>query len=127
MTQKPITVDIGYEIANPTGVSISPDGSSVVFGISNPDVKSGNLNNSLWIKNLKSPDSAPRALTNGNSDANPKFSPNGSSIAFIRTDSTGINQIWLLQMSGGEAAMITSLKENVRDFSWKPDLSLIHI
>ena len=121
MTQKPITVDIGYEIANPTGVSISPDGSSVVFGISNPDVTSGNLNNSLWIKNLKSPDSAPRALTNGNSDANPKFSPNGSSIAFIRTDSTGINQIWLLQMSGGEAAMITSLKENVRDFSWKPD------
>ena len=123
MTQKPITVDIGYEIVNPTGVSISPDGSSVVFGISNPDVTSGNLNNSLWIKNLKSPDSAPRALTNGNSDANPKFSPNGSSIAFIRTDSTGINQIWLLQMSGGEAAMITSLKENVRDFSWKPDSS----
>ena len=121
MTQKPITVDIGYEIANPTGVSISPDGSSVVFAISNPDVTSGNLNNSLWIKNLKSPDSAPRVLTNGNSDANPKFSPNGSSIAFIRTDSTGINQIWLLQMSGGEAAMITSLKENVRDFSWKPD------
>ncbi|SVE51907.1 uncharacterized protein METZ01_LOCUS504761, partial [marine metagenome] len=26
VTQKPITPDIGYELANPTGVSISPDG-----------------------------------------------------------------------------------------------------
>jgi len=121
MTQKPITSDIGYEISNPTGVSISPDGNLAVYGVSKPDTKSRELNNSLWIKDLNASDSAPRELTNGSSDGNPKFSPDGLSIAFLRDDPKGRNQIWLLQMSGGEAVVITSLQESVRDFSWKPN------
>ena len=121
MTQNPITSDIGYEISNPTGVSISPDGNLAVYGVSKPDIESGKLKNSLWIKDLNASESAPRELTNGSSDGNPKFSPDGSSVAFLRADSKGRNQIWLLQMSGGEAAVITTLKESVRDFSWKPD------
>ena len=121
MTQKPITPGIGYELANPTGVSISPDGNLAVYGVSKPDIKSEKLNNSLWIKDIKDSDSAPRELTSGNTDGNPKFSPDGSSIAFLRDDSKGEKQIWVLPMSGGEASMVTSLPESVRDFSWKPD------
>ena len=121
VTQKPITSDIGYEISNPTGLSISPDGNLVVYGVSKPDKKSGISQNSLWIKNLNVPESPNRELTNGSSDVNPKFSPDGSSVAFLRVDSEGKNQIWILLMSGGEAAMVTSLREGVRDFSWKPD------
>ena len=41
MTQKPITSDIGYEISNPTGVSISPDGNLAVYEVSKPDIESG--------------------------------------------------------------------------------------
>ena len=121
MTRKPITPDIGYELANPTGVSISPDGNLTVYGVSKPDIKSEKLTNSLWIKDIKDSDSAPRKLTSGNTDGNPKFSPDGSSIAFLRDDSKGEKQIWVLPMSGGEASMVTSLPESVRDFSWKPD------
>ena len=121
VTHKPITSEIGYEISNPTGLSISPDGNLVVYGVSKPDKKSGISQNSLWIKNLNVPESPNRELTNGSSDVNPKFSPDGSSVAFLRVDSEGKNQIWILLMSGGEAAMVTSLREGVRDFSWKPD------
>ncbi|MBM40145.1 MAG: hypothetical protein CL765_07475 [Chloroflexi bacterium] len=121
VTHKPITSEIGYEISNPTGLSISPDGNLVVYGVSKPDKKLGISQNSLWIKNLNVPESPNRELTNGSSDVNPKFSPDGSSVAFLRVDSEGKNQIWILLMSGGEAAMVTSLRESVRDFSWKPD------
>ena len=74
MTQKPITPDIGYELSHPTGVSISPDGNLVVYGVSKPNTKSGKLNNSLWIKDIKDSGSAPRKLTSGTTDENPKFS-----------------------------------------------------
>ena len=93
MTRKPITPDIGYELANPTGVSISPDGNLTVYGVSKPDIKSEKLTNSLWIKDIKDSDSAPRELTSGNTDGNPKFSPDGSSIAFLRDDLKGEKQI----------------------------------
>ncbi len=121
MSQNPITSDIGYEISNPTGVTISADGHQVVYSVSKPDKASETLTSSLWIMELNSSVSTPRELTSGTSDGNPKFSPDGLSLAFLRTDSTGKNQIWLLRMSGGEAIMITSLNASVRDFSWKPD------
>ena len=121
MTRKPINPDIGYELANPTGVSISPDGNLAVYGVSKPDTKSGKLNNSLWIKDIKNSGSAPRKLTSGTTDENPKFSSDASLIAFLRDDSKGKKQIWVLQMSGGEASMVTSLPESIRDFSWKPN------
>ena len=123
MNQNPITSDISYKISNPTGVTISPNGNLVVYGVSQPDRVSGELKNSLWIKESNSSSSTPRKLTNGTSDGNPEFSPNGLSVAFLRKDSAGKNQIWLLQIAGGEALMITGLDESVRDFCWKPDSS----
>ena len=121
-----ITPDVVYEIGSPTAATISPDGIKAVYAISRPDRESHKYNNTLWMMDLDGDNASkpiPSRLTRGYSDVSPRFSPDGTAVAFIRGDSGGRNQIWVLPMSGGEAKVITCIPGGVRDFVWKPDSS----
>ena len=121
-----ITPAVVYEIRNPTAVTISPDGLKAVYAISRPDRESHEYSNTLWMMELdghKTSKRIPSQLTRGYSDVSPRFSPDGTAVAFIRDDLGGTKQIWVLQMSGGEAKVITCIPGGVRDFVWKPDSS----
>ena len=121
-----ITPDIVYEVGNPTALTISPDGLKVVYGISCPSRESHKYTNTLWIVDLDSNNESkvtPRQLTRGDSDGSPRFSPDGDAVAFLRDDSRGKKQIWVLRMSGGEAGVVTCIPGGIRDFVWKPDSS----
>ncbi len=57
----------------------------------------------------------------GNRDSSPRWSPDGSHIAFL-SDRTGESQLYLLPMAGGEAEVLTSLPEGTfGGFKWSPD------
>ena len=121
-----ITPAVVYEIRNPTAVTISPDGLKAVYAISRPDRESHEYSNTLWMMDLdgdKTSKRIPSQLTRGYSDVSPRFSPDGTAVAFIRDDLGGTKQIWVLKMSGGEAKVITCIPGGVRDFVWKPDSS----
>ncbi len=121
-----ITPDVVYEIGSPTAATISPDGIKAVYAISRPDRESHEYSNTLWMMDLdgdKTSKRIPSQLTRGYSDVSPRFSPDGTAVAFIRDDLGGTKQIWVLQMSGGEAKVITCIPGGVRDFVWKPDSS----
>jgi len=53
-------------------------------------------------------------------DTSPKWSPDGSKLAF-RSNRTGKNQVWLLHIDGGEAIQLTDVKQGIGDFTWSPD------
>ena len=68
-----------------------------------------------------SPEQEPKLLTGENtSNTTPRWSPNGSSIAFV-SGRSGSNQIWLLPMSGGEALQLTKFSRALSLISWSPD------
>jgi len=59
-------------------------------------------------------------LTSGEKDSTPKFSPDGQTLAFLRTDGNDKRQIMLLSVSGGEPKQITNQPAGVSEFDWAP-------
>src|SRR5436190_20325560 len=62
---------------------ISPDGSRVAFVRVWVNQKADRYDTALWIVTTNG--GAPRQLTAGPRDANPRWSPDGKSLAFIRS------------------------------------------
>jgi dipeptidyl aminopeptidase/acylaminoacyl peptidase len=55
------------------------------------------------------------------SSSNPKWSPDGTSIAFTSPRKDNKSNIYVMRLNGGEAEMITDLKGSVQNFEWSPD------
>jgi dipeptidyl aminopeptidase/acylaminoacyl peptidase len=53
----------------------------------------------------------------------PHWSPDGRSIAFLRKDDKGHDQVWVIPADGGEARSVTTRVRGVVDYAWSPDAS----
>ena len=110
-------------VANP---ELSPDGSRVAFTRVNVDEKRTGYESSIWVVGTSGGE-APIRLTNGKHDAQPRWSPDGRHIAFVRGGDKGEDgkpkpsQIALLSFSGGEARIITDLAKGTSGPVWSPD------
>ncbi len=105
---------------------VSPDGSRAAFTRVVTDEKHTGYETSIWMVATPGND-APVRLTNGKHDAQPRWSPDGRRIAFVRggeKDDCGKprpSQIAILSLSGGEARMLTDLPKGAGDPVWSPD------
>jgi dipeptidyl aminopeptidase/acylaminoacyl peptidase len=62
-----------------------------------------------------------RQITFGEkSSTEPKWSPDGKHLAFL-SNRTGKNQIYVLNLSGGEGEPITDMKADITSLAWAPD------
>ncbi|MFY9562433.1 MAG: S9 family peptidase [Terriglobales bacterium] len=110
-------------IANP---QLAPDGSRVAFTRVVVDEKRTGYETSIWTV-ATSGNESPIRLTNGKHDAQPRWSPDGKHLAFVRggeKDDAGKPkplQIALLALAGGEARIITDLPKGAANPVWSPD------
>src|SRR5437763_282494 len=101
---------------------ISPDGKQVAWVLTTVDQAKNRRETSIWVVGIDG-QSAPRRLTAAGVNSNaPQWSPDGSHLAFLSTRGEGSErQIWMLPMDGGEAQMLTHVKNGVSAFRWSPD------
>ncbi len=104
-------------VSRPT---IHPDGTWAVFATSNPNLDADAYVGQLWRVALDG-DSEPRRITRGFSDGAPRFSPDGTRIAFLRSDGENPAQLHIMYASGGEAVPATDEKLGVSTFEWAPN------
>ena len=110
-------------IANP---QLSPDGARVVFTRVNVDEKKTGYESSIWTVATNGRE-APVRLTSGKHDAQPRWSPDGKYLVFVRAgdkDESGKPkpaQLALLSLAGGEARIVTDLPKGAADPAWSPD------
>src|ERR1700687_1916208 len=98
---------------------ISPDGKKIVYVRRFADPMTDKRYTNLWIINSDGSDHRP--LTTGNrSDASPRWSPDGSRIAYL-SDADGKQQIYVRWMDSGQTARITNLEEGPDAIAWSPD------
>jgi dipeptidyl aminopeptidase/acylaminoacyl peptidase len=108
-------------IADP---QISPDGARVAFTRVWVDQEADEYRSALWLVNADG--TGLRRLTSGERDAQPRWSPDGLALAFVRaTESGKPGQLCVLPMTGGEATVLTQLEKGAADPAWSPDGSRI--
>jgi len=118
----------------PSDAHISPDGKQVAYVVTVIDQQRNRRVSSIWLVDVDGR-SAPRRLTAEGVNSNaPRWSPDGSELAFLSTRNAGIGesggvaateaprpQICIMHMDGGEAQVVSRLKNGVTAFQWSPD------
>ena len=99
---------------------ISPDGEWVAFTLVTVDAESDEYRTRLWLISTAGGDARP--LTFGSHDSQPRWSPDGRTLAFVRaTEPKKPGQIHLLPLAGGEAAALTRLERGASEPCWSLD------
>jgi dipeptidyl aminopeptidase/acylaminoacyl peptidase len=99
--------------------AVTPDGSRVAFALATPDVEANAMRSTIW--SVPGAGGTAVRLTTGEArDAEPRFSPDGKRLAFL-SDREGGNQVWILELSGGNPTRATSFPTEVNAFTWTPD------
>src|SRR5438445_525688 len=98
---------------------ISPDGRQAAYVLVTVNAKHDGYETSLWLVNTDGA-SPPRRVTAGPRDGAPRWSADGSILAFVRpTD--GRPQLYLLPLSGGEAQQLTARPHVASQAARSPD------
>lgn len=88
-----------YRFRNAGGAQVSPDGSKVLFAVSQADQKSDRNQTNIWLADVSTREV--RRFTSSGKDRLPRWSPDGRRFAFV-SDRSGKAQIWIAEMDGGE-------------------------
>src|SRR5213078_5222487 len=107
-------------IASP---QISPDGRQVAYVLVTANAKHDGYETSLWLVGTDGA-STPRRLTAGPKDGAPRWSPDGTTLAFLRPKD-GHSQLYLLPLTGGEAQQLSDLPNGASPAAWSPDGKMI--
>jgi dipeptidyl aminopeptidase/acylaminoacyl peptidase/CubicO group peptidase (beta-lactamase class C family) len=110
------------DIAVPEQPALSPDGQEIVYVLRTSDVADDRNVTALW--RVGSRDGEPEQLTAGPADSSPAWSPDGSTVAFLRA-ADGPAQLWLLPARGGEPRRLTDLPLGAGQPVWSPDGSRV--
>jgi dipeptidyl aminopeptidase/acylaminoacyl peptidase len=116
---KPWTLDAIMDLKTVSDPQITADGSRVVYVVAGRDIHRNAYSSEIWI--VPATGGVGQRLAGGHfSDAHPRWSPDGASLAFLsRRD--GTTQIYVVNTPGASPRKLTDLPEGVIDFRWSPD------
>lgn len=98
---------------------LSPDGARVVFTVTRQELEAGERWSEIW--RMEADGSGLRQMTTGrHQDADPVFSPDGSTILFGSDRGDG-GQLWAMPVDGGEPRRLTDFSPGLSGARYTPD------
>src|SRR5437879_2079755 len=119
--QRAMTIEDYLALPTVGDPQLSPDGKWVAYTVTRYSLKENHGTTRIWLADVAGATS--RQLTAGpGSDRQPRWSPDGRTLAFVSTRESGA-QLWLLPVgaAGGEARRVSSVADGVSDPVWLPD------
>ena len=119
--QKAMTIVDLINVPNVGSLQLSPDGSLLVYTRSEADWEQNKTVTHLW--RARADGSRAMQLTTGeDGESSPRWSPDGSRVAFIAKRAGDEQaQVYLISNAGGEGQRLTEHATNVSSLSWSPD------
>ncbi|MFL5240619.1 MAG: prolyl oligopeptidase family serine peptidase [Gemmataceae bacterium] len=118
--KRPMKIEDLFALKRVADPQISPDGKLVVYTITMVDLPGNKTSTALWL--APADKGEPRRLTNapGKKDRHPRWSPDGKQI-FFESNRSGENQLWLIDLGGGEARQLTTISTEAANAIWSRD------
>src|SRR6267143_5621369 len=109
--KRAVTIDDYLALKAVGNPQLSPDGKWVAYTVTEYSLKDNRGITRIWLVDLAS--GSTRQLTAGpGSDRQPRWSPDGRTLAFVSTRENGA-QLWVLPVAGGEARRSRSEERRV--------------
>jgi dipeptidyl aminopeptidase/acylaminoacyl peptidase len=113
-----ITPEILWKFGRVSDAQLSPDGKTVIYGISSFNIDSNKKNTDIYSVDIST--KVIKQLTNfPEEETNQRWFPDGSKIGFLSLQS-GSSQIWEISPSGRELKQISNIKGGVNSFEYSP-------
>lgn len=97
----------------------SPNGKLIAYVRQSGDVMSDRLRRSIWLIDPASGQQSP-LVTGPGSYVSPRWSPDGTRIAYIAANDDGA-QLWVRWIATGTVARLTNLPDAPQAIAWSPD------
>jgi len=121
-TRHPMKIDDIFRFKDVRDPQVSPDGQWIAYVVSTVDMKEDKSTSHVWL--VKVDGTNDRQITFGaEGESSPRWSPDGKYLSFTssRPGKARGNQVWLLDLRGGEATQLTELKGRLQGYEWAPD------
>jgi dipeptidyl aminopeptidase/acylaminoacyl peptidase len=110
-----------YEMTGVNDPRLSPDGRTVAYAVWTVDKDKNEYLGAIWLAAVDG-STPPRQFTSGTRrDGNPRWSPDGSQLAFTSNRDQDEAQLYVMPSDGGEARKLSDLKGGVSVPAWSPD------
>jgi dipeptidyl aminopeptidase/acylaminoacyl peptidase len=115
-----MTPDDVFDLAWVSDPRLSPDGLLVAYCVTTLDREANRHRSAIFVGAVDG-SQPPRNLTSGDRiDNQPRWSQDGSRIAFVSDRADGPRQLYVVAAGGGEPLRLTDLPEDVRTPAWSP-------
>ncbi len=109
--KSPFTIEDLYRLKNVSGITVSPAGDRLVFGISSSDLRKNERDADLY--EMRFPTFAVRQLTTAKGSEYSAFWSKDGKILYFVSSRDGSPQVYALPIDGGEAKKITDFEPGI--------------
>jgi dipeptidyl aminopeptidase/acylaminoacyl peptidase len=110
-----------YELTGAADPRLSPDGATVAYVVGAVDKQANAYRSAIWLVAADGSAEPRRFTVSEKADAEPRWSPDGTRLAFTSNRSGEAMQLHVMPVSGGEPRKLTDLAEDATQPEWSPD------
>jgi dipeptidyl aminopeptidase/acylaminoacyl peptidase len=118
-----LSIDHIMKLKTVNSLALSPKGDWIAYVVTRMDEEKDKKFSQIHMTSTDGKTTLP--MTAVYMDASdPQWSPDGKYLAFLGlrgTDKGAKNQVWTLDLRGGEAVQLTDVLQGVNSFRWSPD------
>jgi dipeptidyl aminopeptidase/acylaminoacyl peptidase len=121
---QPMTPETLWQFGRLGDVQVSPDGNSVLYGVTYFDIQENKGTRDLWI--IPAAGGDPVNITNSAvSESSARWRPDGQRIGFLKAVD-GNSQLFEMDPDGSNLRQVTSIDGGITGFGYAPDMQHIH-
>ncbi len=110
-----------YELSWVADPRIAPDGRTAALVVWRVDREANDYASAIWLVPVDGSAPACRFTSGEKQDLAPRWSPDGSRLAFVSNRERKTKQLYVIPTAGGEGHRLTDLDEDVTEPVWSPD------